>query len=49
MERRFIFLSDTIPERSAELRPIPCACPNCQGQQQGKRGNSLEKYSATHI
>src|SRR3954470_15036092 len=35
MERRFVLLSDTIPERPAELRPIPC--PHCQGQQQGKR------------
>src|SRR5216110_797957 len=24
MERRFVLLSDTIPERPAELRPIPC-------------------------
>jgi hypothetical protein len=44
-ERRFFLLSDTIPERSAELRPIPC--PHCQGQQQGKRSSS--KYSAIHV
>src|SRR5258707_10448761 len=46
MERRFVLLSDTIPERSAELRPIPC--PHCQGQQPGKRSSSLKKYSAIH-
>jgi hypothetical protein len=40
MERRFVLLSDTIPERPAELRPIPC--PHCQGQQQGKRSSSLK-------
>ena len=40
MERRFVLLSDTIPERPAELRPIPC--PHCQGQQQGKRTSSLK-------
>src|SRR5438477_12596019 len=45
MERRFELLSDTIPERPAELRPIPC--PHCQGQQQGKR-SSLKKYPAIH-
>jgi len=45
MERRFVLLSDTIPERPAELRPIPC--PHCQGQQQGKRSSS--KYSAIHV
>ena len=47
MERRFVLLSDTIPERPAELRPIPC--PHCQGQQQGKRSSSLNKYSAVHV
>jgi len=47
MERRFVLLSDTIPERPAELRPIPC--PHCQGQQQGKRSTSLKKYSAIHV
>jgi hypothetical protein len=45
MERRFVLLSDTIPERPAELRPI--SCPHCQGQQQGKR--SLKKRSAIHV
>src|SRR3954453_21628651 len=39
MERRFVLLSDAIPERPAELRPIPC--PHCQGQQQSK--SSLKK------
>src|SRR3954470_5425180 len=47
MERRFGLLSDTIPARPAELRPIPC--PYGQGQQQGKRGTTLKKYSAMHI
>src|SRR5438067_12203020 len=47
MERRFVLLSDTIPERPAELRPIPC--PHCQGQQQGKRSSSPKKYSAIHV
>jgi len=47
MERRFVLLSDTIPERPAELRPI--RCPHCQGQQQGKRSSSLKKYSAIHV
>src|SRR5580765_8799177 len=47
MERRFVLLSDTIPERPAELRPIPC--PHCQGRQQGKRSSSLKKYSAIHV
>jgi hypothetical protein len=47
MERRFGLLSDTIPERPAELRPIPC--PHRQGQQQGKRSSSLKKYSAIHV
>jgi len=47
MERRFVLLSHTIPERPAELRPIPC--PHCQGQQQGKRSSSLKKYSAIHV
>jgi len=47
MERRFVLLSDTIPERPAELRPIPC--PQRQGQQQGKRSSSLKKYSAIHV
>src|SRR5882672_2271038 len=47
MERRFVLLSDTIPTRPAELRPIPC--PHCQGQQQGKRSSSLKKYSAIHL
>ncbi|MDB6128997.1 MAG: hypothetical protein JWM04_104, partial [Verrucomicrobiales bacterium] len=47
MERRFVLLSDTIPERAAELRPIPSA--HCQGQQQGKRSSSLKKYSAIHV
>jgi hypothetical protein len=47
MERRIVLLSDTIPEGPAELRPI--GCPHCQGQQQGKRGSSLKKYSAIHL
>jgi hypothetical protein len=47
MERRFVLLSDTIPERPAELRPIPC--PHCQGQQQGKRSSSLKQYLAIHV
>src|SRR5712664_2781432 len=47
MERRFVLLSDTIPERPAELRPIPC--PHCQGQQQGKRSSGLKTYSAIHV
>src|ERR1041385_8306477 len=47
MERRFVLLSDTIPERSAELRPIPRR--RCQGQQQGKRSSSLKEYSAIHV
>src|SRR5215469_12988362 len=47
MERRFVLLSDTIPQRPAELRPIPG--PHCQGQQQGKRSSSLNKYSAIHV
>jgi hypothetical protein len=47
MERRCVLLSGTIPERAAELRPIPC--PHCQGQQQGKRSSSLKKYSAIHV
>src|SRR6266576_2969257 len=47
MERRFVLLSDTVPERPAELRPI--LCPRCQGQQQGKRSSSLKKYSAIHV
>jgi hypothetical protein len=47
MERRFVLLSDTIPERPAELRPIPC--PRRQAQQQGKRGSSVKQYSATHL
>jgi hypothetical protein len=47
MERRLVLLSDTIPARPAELRPIPC--PRCQGQQQGKRSSSLKKYSAIHV
>ena len=47
MERRFVLLSDTIPARPAELRPIPCR--RCQGQQQGKRSSSLKKYSAIHV
>jgi len=48
MERRFVLLSHTIPERPAELRPIPC--PHCQGQQQqAKRSSSLKKYSAIHV
>jgi hypothetical protein len=46
MERRFVLLSDTIPERAAELRPIPR--PRCQGQQQGNRGGSLKRNSAIH-
>src|SRR5437899_4402381 len=46
MERRFVLLSDPIPERPAELRPIPC--PHCQGQQKGKR-STLKKYSAIHV
>ena len=47
MERCFVLLSDAIPERPAELRPIPC--PHGQGQQQGKRSSSLKKYSAIHV
>src|SRR5689334_15975269 len=47
MEWRFGLLSDAIPERPAELRPIPC--PHCQGQQQGKRSSSLKKYLAVHV
>jgi hypothetical protein len=47
MERRFVLLSDTIPERPAELRPIPC--PHSQGQQQRKRSSSLKQYSAIHV
>src|SRR5438445_8921009 len=40
MERRFVLWSDTIPERPAELWPIPGL--HCQGQKQGKRrGSSL--------
>src|SRR5258708_7395158 len=46
MDGRFVLLSDTIPERPAELRPIPS--PHCQGQQQGKRNSSLKTYSAIH-
>src|SRR5579863_1048700 len=37
MERRLVLLSDTIPERPAELRPIPR--PRCQGQQPGQRSD----------
>jgi hypothetical protein len=47
MERRFVLWSGTIPERPAELRPIPG--PHCQGEQQGKRSSSLKKYWATHV
>jgi hypothetical protein len=47
MERRFILLSDTIPERPAELRPIPSA--HRHGQQQDKHSSSLKKYSAIHV
>ena len=47
MERRFVLLSDTIPEKPAELRPIPG--PHCQGQQQGNRSSSLKQYSAIHV
>src|SRR6187397_766545 len=47
MEGRFVLLSDTIPERPAELRPIPC--PHCWGQKQAKRSRSLKKYSAIHV
>jgi hypothetical protein len=47
MERRLVLFSDTIPERPAELRPIPG--PHCQGQQQGKRTSSLKKHSAIHV
>src|SRR5947209_2158768 len=49
MERRFVLWSDTIPERPAELWPIPGL--HCQGQKQGKRrGSSLNKYySAIHV
>src|SRR6476660_6237882 len=47
MERRFVLFSDTVPQRPAELRPIPG--PHCQGQQQGKRSSSLKKYSAIHV
>jgi hypothetical protein len=47
MERRVGLLSDTISERPAELRPIPC--PHCQGQQHGKSSNSLKKSSTIHV
>ena len=47
MKRRFVLLSDTIPERPAELRPIPG--PHRHGQQQGKRSSSLKTYSAIHV
>jgi hypothetical protein len=47
MEGRFVLWRDTIPERPAELRPIPG--PHGQGQQQGKRNSSLKKYSAIHV
>src|SRR5689334_8038249 len=47
MERRFVLLSDTIPERPAELRPIPC--PHWQREQHGERSSSLKKYSAIHV
>jgi hypothetical protein len=47
MQRRVLLLSDTIPERPAELRPIPR--PRCQGQQQAKRSSSLKKNSAIHV
>jgi hypothetical protein len=47
MERRFLLLSDTIPERPAELRPIPSR--RCQAQQQGQSYSSLKKYSAIQI
>ena len=46
MERRFVLLSNTIPERPAELRPI--VCPRCQGQQQGKR-SGLKNLSAIRV
>src|SRR2546421_12203081 len=41
MQRRFVLLSDTVRQRPAELRPIPCR--RCQGQQQGKRSSSSLK------
>jgi len=41
MERRFVLLSDTIPERPAELRPIPC--PHCQGQPARQAQQQSEK------
>src|SRR5436190_19684971 len=47
MEGRFVLLSDTIPARPAKLRPVPCR--RCRRQQHGKRGSSLEKYSAIHV
>src|ERR1051326_8817721 len=47
MERRFVLLSDTIPQRPAELGPI--RCPRCQGQQQGKRSSSRKQYSVIHV
>src|SRR3954468_11002262 len=47
MERRFVLLSDPIPTRPAELRPIPC--PHRLRQQQAKRSSSLKKYSAIHV
>jgi len=47
MERRFVLFSDTIPQRPAELRPIPG--PHCHGPQQGKRSSSLKKYSAIQV
>jgi hypothetical protein len=47
MERRFVLLSDAIPARPTELRPIPCT--QCQWRQQGKRSGYPKKYSAIHI
>jgi hypothetical protein len=47
MERRLVLLSNAIPERPAELRPVPGL--RCQGQQRGKRNGSLKKYPAIHV
>ena len=46
MERRFVLLTDTIPQRPAELRPI--SRTRCQRQQQDNR-SSPKRYLAIHI
>src|SRR3954463_982091 len=46
LERRVVLLSDTIPERPAELRPIPC--PPCHQPQPGE-SSRLKNYSAIHV